>query len=1309
MPTKTASGVRRGSAAIILLRLAGIATILTTVFSGPPPPSETGVGAIPKPQGRFVLSPASAAGVAKLARLTDEPEAQGCAASPSVPGNGGERIVVELRCETRGNLRIVIGHVPAGLAAEQERHDCLNGVSSATTCQVSGSIAEPLRGQLIAAFDRVFADLFHGDPFGLQQNWDGRAWLTAAAIAALITALWLAASGQFTFATWNRTDWVALLPFALALLVRERLVLHSIQEIEIQFAGGPVGRHSVVYPLFQLFYSRLVHNPQSFTFHINALLGALAVLPLYLFVRQRTESLAAAWVTGLLFAVHPMVARFAPTDSPYSFIFFTWFSGLALLSASTADARSTLGGTLLLGLAASARMDGSFYLAAALLMLGPGIILTRLRRTPAAALSGALAILLLIGVQMYFLLDFHRQGMHTDVPPLERWHEMWRATFVHGSWGQAPWAGLVLLGIVAGVRRRWRLGAGAFGGMLLLLLTTPFTISPLFIMPSSEGAPNAWHRMAPSAALQCIVTGIGAVVLTWPLTNGRRRRRWMIVLPGGAAALGVLVAYRSTLSESFVFNDEYALLRNHLVDDRNASSDCDLFVMTRVDKDADIRDFCRVLPSTHVLDCAVDNCVEQLGKRRCQYYLRSVSCFFHAGGASQECKQAGSQDDVLHSCLVPECAALESAAEMSGVEERFLNAWTSFPHEAWNYPERIPVGLFQVTPRSKAPPDRNEREVTEPELAEERSGTDESPCAADRNSPILPPSAAAPIQQAFASMMPALRYERIQIDGNHVLASVCKPGAEPASCFSVRLDPPGPPCEKSSGAFCVTFPDGAPPPADTAMVDTAFRNVKEDTIWVHASSGCDRPPPRLPTTTQPPPSSSRPATIVTAVALMLVPLGLGAVAGLLLRYRRGRRFAGVTAAILCIGIPVLMTTLIAVRWPLIGLWDALLEGLLIGIAAVGTAHRALRGRSEIALAAISLLASLLALELACRLWLPPPPAFPTAGGPHLLLADAMRASGQQHSWDLRSKEIVCSIVYGEHYPGIIDVGDEHEILSPRNLRPRAEARRRVLHLGDSMSFGFGLSRDQTFTADLERLEPGTQHINAGIPGSAPDAYLAVLQQWIALHDLDMVVMHVFEGNDLSGLDDSYPCCNWQSLFLYSDGRATERCPTASAVDFGKAGITWLRYNSPPPYLIRALVPYSAAAGHLAATIVNYMNQMPQALVQSEKEELQHLETILRTARDELRARHIPFVVDVLPARKWIGAAPDAHPAPGIVQVAERLELPVLDAEPIVREALAGGQQLFFDNPTDPHFNAVAHEILARWLHERLNTGQPTRP
>lgn len=99
---------------------------------------------------------------------------------------------------------------------------------------------------------------------------------------ALAAFLCLAVSGFFGYGSAGRRDWVALIPLGAALVVREIFTLHSVQEIEIQFAQGPVGRHAIVYPLLQLFFAPLVRDPHRFTMHMNGVMGAAATLSLYL-------------------------------------------------------------------------------------------------------------------------------------------------------------------------------------------------------------------------------------------------------------------------------------------------------------------------------------------------------------------------------------------------------------------------------------------------------------------------------------------------------------------------------------------------------------------------------------------------------------------------------------------------------------------------------------------------------------------------------------------------------------------------------------------------------------------------------------------------------------------------------------------------------------------------------------------------------------------------------------------------------------------------------------------------------------------
>jgi hypothetical protein len=354
-----------------------------------------------------------------------------------------------------------------------------------------------------------------------------------------------------------------------------------------------------------------------------------------------------------------------------------------------------------------------------------------------------------------------------------------------------------------------------------------------------------------------------------------------------------------------------------------------------------------------------------------------------------------------------------------------------------------------------------------------------------------------------------------------------------------------------------------------------------------------------------------------------------------------------------------------------------------------------------------LIVSLVLVELGARLLLPPPPGFPTRGGPHLLLANALRGDLTHQPWDTLSKDLVCSIVYGDRYSSILDLSSaERDIVTPRNFVPRPGAVRRVLHLGDSMAFGFGLDRSATFTADLERLQPGVQHINGSIPGTAPDAYLGVLQSWIAAHRVDLVVMHVYEGNDLDGLDSRYPCCDWQSLLVYDGGEARLRCATATAPNLEHAGLRWRSFHNPPPYLVRALIDTSAAAAYLAAALA----REPYFLVdQPLQTRLEHLEAIVRAAGALLAAHHISFVVDVLPTRSWLETqAAWQHYAPSIVEAAHRAGVPVLDGSEFFRAAVIDGQSLFFDNG-DIHFNAHAHTLWATWLNQRLAVGTPPVP
>jgi hypothetical protein len=297
-----------------------------------------------------------------------------------------------------------------------------------------------------------------------------------------------------------------------------------------------------------------------------------------------------------------------------------------------------------------------------------------------------------------------------------------------------------------------------------------------------------------------------------------------------------------------------------------------------------------------------------------------------------------------------------------------------------------------------------------------------------------------------------------------------------------------------------------------------------------------------------------------------------------------------------------------------------------------------------------------------------------------------------------TKEIVCSIVYGSAYTGVIDVSRDRAEVFPDRVAPRPGALRRVLHIGDSMVFGANVRRDQTFTVYLEKLEPHVQHVNGGISGMAPDDYFAVLRSWVARERFDVAVMYLFAGNDMVGMDAPHPCSDWQSILVYEDGHARLRFADEPKSD-RRIGLRWLLVNSPLPFLGRVMI---VAGSRLAAFSGAVLDAWAAQATQTDPTvPSEHLEAILRTARDELRRLGIAFVVVVLPHADAIGipGGPSDSLSTLASVITQKVDVPLLDATDVIRESLSRGESPIQSDRS--HFNEEGHRLIAKWLHEHL--------
>jgi hypothetical protein len=254
-----------------------------------------------------------------------------------------------------------------------------------------------------------------------------------------------------------------------------------------------------------------------------------------------------------------------------------------------------------------------------------------------------------------------------------------------------------------------------------------------------------------------------------------------------------------------------------------------------------------------------------------------------------------------------------------------------------------------------------------------------------------------------------------------------------------------------------------------------------------------------------------------------------------------------------------------------------------------------------------------------------------------------------------------------------------------------------------MTFGFGVSGDGTFVADLAATDPEADHVNAGVIGTGPDDYLLVLRRWLKEGPVQQAVMYLFEGNDLSEIDKGHPCSDWQSILTFEGGEARLRFPDGPHEQHA----LWerLRATSPPPFLVRALARESRVAEFIALAMSRLRTPDVNA---NEPDEVRwtHLDSILRAAQRELAAQGGSLAVVVLPLVKG--------PTPGeietrMVTVARQVGVPVLDAGDLIRGAIARGESVFVSQ-MDLHYGPRGHRLVADWLHDQLpRTAAPAPP
>ena len=256
------------------------------------------------------------------------------------------------------------------------------------------------------------------------------------------------------------------------------------------------------------------------------------------------------------------------------------------------------------------------------------------------------------------------------------------------------------------------------------------------------------------------------------------------------------------------------------------------------------------------------------------------------------------------------------------------------------------------------------------------------------------------------------------------------------------------------------------------------------------------------------------------------------------------------------------------------------------------------------------------------------------------------------------------------------------------LRGRSETRFRVLCVGDSFTFGYGVSDNDSYPRQLERLlrEGGSERdpevVNSGVQGYATYHEMDFLESRGLTLQPDAVILAVYY-NDLEARPEGSYADRYQKELEQAESTLRHRAPR----------LHWAFRNSAALTLANQIYRARQHGDANQARQTGGEAAESDAAWRSMEEELRRFK--------QLSEEHGFFpLVMVIPVRFQLAAGGAESRYPGeVLAIAERLGLEAIDLRPVLRAALEQGIDPYL--AWDHHHGPEGNRLLAAAVRERL--------
>ena len=302
---------------------------------------------------------------------------------------------------------------------------------------------------------------------------------------------------------------------------------------------------------------------------------------------------------------------------------------------------------------------------------------------------------------------------------------------------------------------------------------------------------------------------------------------------------------------------------------------------------------------------------------------------------------------------------------------------------------------------------------------------------------------------------------------------------------------------------------------------------------------------------------------------------------------------------------------------------------------------------------------------------------------------------------------------------------------------RGDVAIRIVSMGDSQTYGAGVTYDQTFSTLLEKRlqegEPRSEVINLGVSGFETPEELHLLKMYGLRFQPDLVLLNFYVGNDVLTRRGAYR----ESVPIVVAGRSYYVHATGNLIHDTFSPDRWVLYHH-INYLIQVggiyvrglLYPPSEGSGVLGfalRTRKGYLQELDERtdiyLVQPTEEVQLQWELTKRTLaefKQVLDARHVPFLLVLLPDHVQVdpqlrgefldARGVDQHlfdfkrPQLLLTDWSHENGIPVVDLLSIFQQA-AKDEKLYFD--TDLHMTVAGHRLVSEGIWPAIDASLTT--